>query len=339
MFKHILVPKISIICCAKGSTSQTCSNKYVQLFTTACDSCQRTKTNNHPPKAPLLPMHEPEFPMQFIAMDIQHMPEDVSGYNFILLIGDLFSKFIEAVPLVDQSAPTIARALNENWILRHGSPLFLLSDQGSNVDGMVINELCRRYSIKKRRSSAYYSHGSGFAERNIRNIREVIRTVLNARRLPQSSWEELLRGIVFALNTSISKAINCIPFEVIHGRTAVLPIDVNMELTTKNVPRDLPTPEEFAEELKIALHKIYQQVNKQLDITRETMSKQYNKKIKVSEFSVGDKVWLKTKYFKTGESKKFCRNGPWTIKDLLQNGVDFRIIKDSTNLSFATTQT
>ena len=172
-------------------------------------------------------MQEHEFPMQFIAMDIQFMPEDKSGYKFVLLIGDLFSKYIEAVPLVEQSAPTIVQALNDRWILHHGSPLFLLSDQGSNVDGNVVREVCKTYNIKKRRSSAYHSQGNGFAERNIRNIREVIRTVLSSRNLPQSSWVELLSGVKFALNTSISKAIQCTPFEVVYGRTAVLPIDVS----------------------------------------------------------------------------------------------------------------
>ena len=87
----------------------------------------------------------------------------------------------------------------------------------------------------KRRASAYHSQGNGFTERNIRNIREVIRTLLLAQKLPQSSWAQLLSGITFALNTSISQAIKCTPFEVIFGRKAVLPIDVALDMTTQSV--------------------------------------------------------------------------------------------------------
>ena len=95
--------------------------------------------------------------------------------------------------------------------------------------------------------------------------------------------------------------------------------------------RDVPT----AVELKIRLHEIFQSVNKQLNITRQKMQRQYNKNVNINTYKVGDKVWIKTKYFKTGESKKLSprKNGPWTVKELLPNGVNFRIMKDSSKHS------
>ena len=116
------------------------------------------------------------------------MPEDDNGIKYVLLIGDLFTKYVEAVTLRDQSAISIVTALNEKWIFHHGSPLYLLSDQASNVDGKAVREVCKAFGIEKRRSSAYHSQGNGFAERNIRNVREIMRTTLNARRLTQKAW-------------------------------------------------------------------------------------------------------------------------------------------------------
>ena len=92
----------------------------------------------------------------------------------------------------------------KSWIFKHGPPYFLLSDQGSNVDGNLIHELCGIFNIEKRRSSAYHSQGNGFAERNIGNIREVLRALLLDRNLPQKQWRLLLPEVVFALNTSES---------------------------------------------------------------------------------------------------------------------------------------
>ena len=66
------------------------------------------------------------------------MPESDSGDKYILLIGDIFSKYIEAVPMTNQSAAPIVTALYNNWILKFGCPSFILSDQGSNVDGILI---------------------------------------------------------------------------------------------------------------------------------------------------------------------------------------------------------
>ena len=159
---------------------------YIRSFISSCETCQRTKCDTAPPKAPLVEMFIPSAPMQFISLDIAYLPKDNSGYQYILLIGDIFSKFISAVPLKDQTAPLIVDALLKNWIFIHGSPFYVLSDQGSNVDGNVMQEICTTLGIEKRRSSAYHSQGNGFAERNIRSVKDMLRAVLLHRRLQQS---------------------------------------------------------------------------------------------------------------------------------------------------------
>eukprot|EP00795_Rhopilema_esculentum_P011292 gene11292-biopygen11554 len=46
----------------------------------------------------------------------------------------------------------------------------------------------------------------------------------------------------------------------------------------------------------------------------------------------GAKVWLKVKYYKTGENRKLAprRRGPWTVLQKLPNGVNFKIENDQT---------
>ena len=113
----------------------------------------------------------PHAPMQFVSIDIAYMPPDSDGYKYILLAGDVFSKFIQAIPLRDQTATTIVQAFQNNWVYTHGNPAYLLSDQGSNVDGEVVREFCKSLGVEKRRTSPYHSQGNGFAERNIRSKR------------------------------------------------------------------------------------------------------------------------------------------------------------------------
>jgi transposase InsO family protein len=103
-----------------------------------------------------------------------------------------------------------------------------LSDQGSNVDGEVVKEMCVTTGIEKRRSSAYHSQGNGFAERNIRNVKEILRTVLLHRKMEQRKWRQVLPELVFALNCSESTAIRCVPYNVVFGRTPVLPLDIDL---------------------------------------------------------------------------------------------------------------
>ena len=90
---------------------------------------------------------------------------------------------------------------------------------------------------------------------------------------------------------------------------------------------DITSPKDYAEELKIILRKIYEQVNGQLQITRESMQKYYNRKANIYTYVVGQMVWLKKKYYKTDENRKLSpwKTGPWKIIELLPNGVNFKI--------------
>ena len=92
----------------------------------------------------------PSKPMEFITIDIAHMPKDKDRCRYFLLIGDMFSKYIWAVALRDQEATSISGVLSSSWLFIHGMPSLLLSDQGSNIDGDVMRKLCEEYGIEKR---------------------------------------------------------------------------------------------------------------------------------------------------------------------------------------------
>ena len=58
-----------------------------------------------------------------------------------LVIGDLFTKWYEAIPLPDQTAVTTANALVDHWISRFGCPHSLHSDQGRNFESKLFEQL------------------------------------------------------------------------------------------------------------------------------------------------------------------------------------------------------
>ena len=299
---------------------------YIKSFSQGCETCQKTKLTTSPPKAPLVSMFIPKAPMQFISIDLAYLPKDDMGYQYFLLIGDIFSKFVQAVPLKDQTAPTIVDALLRNWIYLHGSPFYLLSDQGTNVDGEVMAAICNKLGIEKRRSSAYHSQGNGFAERNIRTVKDLLRAALLHRHLPQTKWRSILPGVVFALNASESKAIRCVPYNVVFGRCAVLPQDITFD---NSIPSrfDEMLPAEFEYVTSSTLTDIFSHVIEALEISKQKMQDQYNRKLHFIDYSEGQQVWLKVKHYKTGENRKLAprRDGPWTIISKLPNGVNFQI--------------
>ena len=300
-------------------------------FVSGCKICQKCKTDQKQPKAPLVPLIVPSRPMEFISIDIAYMELDDGGYKYILIIGCVFAKFITAVSLKSQTADDIVEAISNEWIYLHGTPRFMLSDKGSNVDGETLNEVCDKLHTEKRRTSGYHAQGNGFAERSIRNIRELLRTALLDKGLAPKHWREILRSIIFAVNTSKSKSTNCTPYEVVFGRKPVLPVDIVFHTEDSGI--SAVSASEYLKDLKIQLLENIRHAAKFLGISREHMVKQYNKNLHVINYEINDKVWLHKKAFKKGENAKLSprKSGPWKVVKIYPNKVNFKIEDEKGN--------
>ena len=185
--------------------------------------------------------------------------------------------------------------------------------------------MCIKLQIDKRRTSGYHAQGNGFAERSIRNVREVLRTALLDKGLAPEYWRDILSSTIFALNTSKSKAINCAPFEVVFGRKPVFPVDITFESVGEGI--SACSASGYLKDLKIQLLSNIQHAAKFLGISKDQMIKQYNKNLNFNNYKVNDKVWLRNKTFKTGENAKLSprKSGPWTVIKVYPNQVNFKI--------------
>ena len=82
--------------------------KDVKAYVKGCETCQRTKIDHQPKKAPLNPTSVPDENWQDISVDlITDLPE-CQGYNSILNIVDMKSKAYVAVP-------TVKTLTSEGW--------------------------------------------------------------------------------------------------------------------------------------------------------------------------------------------------------------------------------
>ena len=72
-------------------------------------------------------------PFERIGIDILGpLPETFHGNKYIVVIGDYFSKWIEAFATPDQEAETVANVLVDSFISHYGVPKQIHSDQGSH---------------------------------------------------------------------------------------------------------------------------------------------------------------------------------------------------------------
>ena len=183
----------------------------------------------------------------------------------------------------------------------------------------------------RERTSGYHAQGNGFAERSIRNVREVLRTALLDKGLAVKNWRKILSSIIFALNSSKSKSINCSPYEVVFGRKPTLPIDIEFDSVDSGIRATSAI--DYLEDLKVQLLENIRHASKFLGIARDQMIKQYNKNLHVIKYELHDQVWLHKKTFKQGENAKLSprKSGPWKVIKLYPNGVNFKIEDASGN--------
>jgi Integrase zinc binding domain len=76
---------------------------------------------------------------QMVAMNVLEMsPATKRGNRKVLVIGDMFSRYVVAMPISDESADTVAQVFFDRWVSVPGPPEQLLTDLGPNFASGVI---------------------------------------------------------------------------------------------------------------------------------------------------------------------------------------------------------
>jgi hypothetical protein len=89
-------------------------------------------------------------PWEMLVMDfLGSLPQTHRGNKYLLVLADYYTKWVEAYPLPDQKARTVAQVLVDEVFCRLGVPAVLHSDQGRNFESKVIQEVCKLMRIKK----------------------------------------------------------------------------------------------------------------------------------------------------------------------------------------------
>ena len=111
---------------------------------------------------------------------------------------------------------------------------------------------------------------------------------------------------------------------IVFGRTAVLPQEITFQDKTVNEHGNV-SPIDYEEEITSILPDVYNHFITSLEIDKKRMQQYYNRNLRFYDYAKGQRVWLKTKHYKSGENRElaFRRNGPWTIVRKLPNRVNF----------------
>lgn len=283
----------------------------VKRFCRRCARCCQYHRGPPPRQGPLQPILCGE-PWEWISVDITGPhPRSRRGHIFILTMMDNFSKFEEAVVLSNQEASTVAKALVETVVVRYGVPPQILSDQGTNFDGIVFKEMCRLLDIDKLHTTSYHPQANGLIERFHRTLNSMLGKVVSLR---QHDWDDYLPYVTSAYRASTHQVTGYSPNYIVFGHDNRAPIDV-----VYGLPRAANTQRtsysEYATGLVERLDTAYRLVRQSLGVAVERRKRRYDLRVRPAQFSVGQKVWYLTPRRYVGLSAKWQRQytGPLTI--------------------------
>ncbi|PIK44769.1 putative transposon Ty3-I Gag-Pol polyprotein [Apostichopus japonicus] len=135
---------------------------------------------------------------------------------------DAFTKYAQAVPCRNQTAPVVAKALRDHRFSHYGTPLRIHSDRGRNFESGLIREICKLYGIEKTRTTPYYPQGNGQTERFNRTLCGMVRSLEPEHR---HKWPELLNHLVFLYNCTPHSVTEFSPYRLLFGREPYTPMD------------------------------------------------------------------------------------------------------------------
>ena len=177
-------------------------------------------------------------PFEKIMIDISGpLVKSKTGYQYILGIVDVFSRYIMIIPLKSTESKAIVKAMMTRWIAVFGCPDQVISDGGANLNSSLMQEFCTMFGIHKRKISPYHPQGNGIIEREFRTVKDMLYATCKS---SGKDWPDALPHIEIGLRASVHSTTTFSPYEVIFGQQFLLPVmktvphlrhDYNISLT------------------------------------------------------------------------------------------------------------
>ena len=74
---------------------------------------------------------------------------------YVLMVVDQFTKWVECIPLPNQTAEQTAQAAVDQVFSWFGCPLQIFTDRGSNFESKLLTTVCKLLQVHKSRTTPY----------------------------------------------------------------------------------------------------------------------------------------------------------------------------------------
>ena len=281
----------------------------VRSYIAGCDACSKRKGPIPSKRAPMQIVIS-GFPMERIAIDILgELPETPRGNKYIVVIGDYFTKWTEALPIPNMEACTVAKVLVENVLCRFGIPQVIHSDQGRQFESNLFQEMCKLLGIHKTRTTPYHPQSDGMVERFNRTLAAMLSAYVSEN---HRDWDEQLPYVTMAYRSTEHETTGMSPNMLMFGREVSTPLDLVYELP--NLSKPIPS-NQWVWELRDRIERAHTLVRQYTQQAMHRQKRNRDSRMSFETFKIGDQVFVHFPVKKVGTSAKLTPfwRGPFKV--------------------------
>ena len=243
-------------------------------------------------------------PMERVHLDfLGPLPRTPRGNEYVLMMVDQFTKWVECVPLPSQTAEITAKAAVDGFFSRFGYPYQIFTDQGRNFESKLFSALCEALEIHKARTTPYRPSANGQVERYNRTLMDAVRCYIKD---SQDHWDLHLQQIAGALRSSVNRSTGYTANRLMLGREVNTPA----YLMFPQPAVESQTTDQFIAKLTRNIQAAHSAARQTLKTSLKRMKRNYDLRgILRRPFKKGEIVYLLDTAVLKGKCRKLCR--PW----------------------------
>ncbi len=206
-------------------------------------------------------------PMEHIALDIMGPLNEMERHNmYVLVIQDYFTKWVEAFPLPNDKAVTVAKVLASEWVCRYGAPQSLYSYQGRNFESKVSQKMCTLFGIEKTHTTPFRPQSDGQVERFNATLQKILAATAAC---CHWDWDLMIPYTVVVYRATKHSATRFTPNFMMFGKEVSEPVDLVAGLLLD--PAETPSAPAYVQHLRERLELVHQ-------IAREALGESVKRK-------------------------------------------------------------
>ena len=287
----------------------------------ACALARGTRYKSQRP----LRLFAPKAPLDFVAMDLLGpFKKTDHGSTYVLVITDRFSKLVRAIPMKSTTAPQVADAFIEHWVIPYGMPRHMLTDNGPQFIAKFFEAVCLLLKTKHVTTTAYHPQTNGQAERYNQTLCHRLRVFKDT-----ASWDRLVQPLTYAYNNQVHRTTGLTPFSLVLTRpppSHVLPDDYEVPGTEPISPED--------QKLRVLerTKALVQQATDRMDQQQERYKRYHDKRVRSQPLLVvGDEVFIdKPPSYGQTPAERLADDHSAKLQDKALEGYTVKEVRDRT---------